>query len=277
MVETRRDSFYIYMNSSFNINEYPENQATSFTNLLKPTLTHACDYEVGLVNIIFQPDYRIIEKNDNKFSINFQFSGETKAGYPFTFSVYYTPQTDISAPDIETLIKHVNSDIYSFLIDERVELDVEYKNIFTYDQYKPRVVFNKIVLDVEYYNSYTVKWNVSSSMCKILGIDDIYNSFENSPLQLSKPEFPKAIPERLLIYSDIVETTNYGGSSVNLLDVIPAKPGIYSKNSTFPVYKRVNMRSVDAVSIVIRNEKGEEVPFVDSTNITIVLHFKRMI
>ena len=120
MVETRRDSFYIYMNSAFNINEYPENLATSFTNLLKPTLTHACDYEVGLVNIIFQPDYLIIQKNDKKFSIDFQFSGETKAGYPFIFSTYYTPQTDISASDIETLIKHINADIYSFLINEHV-------------------------------------------------------------------------------------------------------------------------------------------------------------
>ena len=60
-MNAHRDSFYTYLNSKFNKDEFPNNKGTAFTNLLKPSLAHANKYEVGLVNIMFNPNFYVIK------------------------------------------------------------------------------------------------------------------------------------------------------------------------------------------------------------------------
>ena len=134
-MNTRRDSFYVYLNSKFNLKEYPNNNATSFTNNLKPTLTHASEYEVGLVNIMFKPEYYVIRKNDDTYFINLHFNYETVEGNVGGFFIKYMPENNITASNIYELIQYLNNDIYSFLLRQKLNLN-NIEQIFRYRQFR---------------------------------------------------------------------------------------------------------------------------------------------
>ena len=79
--------------------------------------------------------------------------------------------------------------------------------------------------------------------------------------------------ECLYIYTHIITPTSFGGENVHLLDIIPIKQ-IYSKNGQFTTYKNVSVSSLENISILIRDEDGNAIPFISDVSVTAILHFK---
>ena len=77
------------------------------------------------------------------------------------------------------------------------------------------------------------------------------------------------------VYTDIIEPSYFGEQTVHLLDVIPLQ-NVFSKNGTLTMYKRVNRRILDSISIKITDENGVSIPFTDRVQVLIVLHFRRV-
>ena len=79
----------------------------------------------------------------------------------------------------------------------------------------------------------------------------------------------------LHIYTDIIEPSYLGGQTVHLLDVIPMKKS-FSKTGTLTMYKQLNTTIIDSISIKITDVNGDAVSFTNHVQVTIVLHFKRI-
>ena len=227
-METHRDSFYVYLNSKFNREEHLNNTGTSFTNIVKPSIPHANNYEVGLVNIMFNPNFYVIGKGDESFYIHFRVTYIKSNGNLGGLSIRYIPTVNIKSNNIHELIQYLNNDIVSFLLYQQIPI-INTNQIFKYSPFKPYVEYNKLVLDETIYTSCKVSMDLSDKMSEILGIKE--KSFDEKPTLFQAPKFPKTT-ERLLIYTDIIEATYYGNLSVSLLDMIPMK-NIYLKNQHF--------------------------------------------
>ena len=81
--------------------------------------------------------------------------------------------------------------------------------------------------------------------------------------------------ECLYIYTDIITLTSFGGKNVHILDIIPMKP-MYSKSGQPTMYKNISISSIENISILIKDENGDSIPFTSNVNVTAILHFKKI-
>ena len=66
-----------------------------------------------------------------------------------------------------------------------------------------------------------------------------------------------------------------GDTQANLLRIVPVKEGrIVSEEFSIPLYFRLSRSNFNTVSILIRDDNGNKVPFEDAT-VQVTLHFDR--
>ena len=270
MMETR-DSFFVYLNSTFNKNEFPNNKFSGFTNVIKPTISLDSDYEVSIENLIFNPSLYMIPKHDRNYLIQIGISYEKEDGRRGGYTLNYTPENFINAENIYQLISHLNNDLVSFLVRNNV-IRKDQPYIFKLKESSSFIDFHELKLKT-LYNSTRITWNIAYKLSQILGIRE--NAFISKPNSLKPTCFPKKT-NCFHIYSDLVEPSNVGSQSIHLMDIYPL-PHMYTKQSTFSFSKRVNKRFIDQISIRITDEEGNNPPLVEDVSVLIVLHFKRTI
>ena len=268
------DEFYIHLYSDFNVAEYPQNRHNSFTNIIKPEITLDGDFEVGISNIIFQPNLYTIKKGDKAFGmwINVQFGTRELMGL-HGFTVKYVPTTDLSADNIHTLLKEIDKDLVSFLhrqsvIEKYQTSIIKYRRSLKFPTFEPLNLIN--LTNYKYSN---VQWNLSYEIADLLGVADPV--FNNQPEFYSTPKFPSR-SDFLNVYCDIVQPSYVGQQLVNILDVIPMSH-MYSKTVMMNLYKRVSQTRIQDISIKISDESGRDAFFSDTVKMYIILHFKRII
>ena len=264
------DDFYVYLTSNSNKTEYTSNIHNSFTNNVNPSLQLNGEFVVALENIIFNDDIIAINADDDIYRIRIEvifISTTVKNG--FGYAINYTPTKNIFGDNVSDIIHHLNEDLYDFLKKNRV-IHSSQKFIFKFDEKNKKLIFNEIkTVETEGFSS-ILKWNISDHISKILGIEKL---FENFPKEISRPiYFPLAM---LYIYTDIIEPSYLGGQTVHLLDVIPMKKS-FSKTGTLTMYKQLNTRIIDSISIKISDVNGVAISFTEHVQVTIVLHFKRI-
>ena len=267
----RSKDFYVYLNSANSNFEFPDNTNYAFTNSLCPNITLTDEYEVGLVNILFSPEFYTIKKGDPNYSIELFIDFTKDRYFRKILNLKYTPQKNINSATIPELIENIDKDFQSYLNSK----SIRYTNKTPIIQYNSSTLYvdvKDIKLDENIYPNSRVTWNIGSAMAELLGIQENYNT--NDVKVENKAKYPKSC-DSLLIYSDIIFPSSFSNQNVHLLDIVPMN-GVYSKNGSLTIYKKVNRNNIDDISISIKNENGENAYFCEHVKVLIILHFRRL-
>ena len=229
------NSFHIYLNSNENLNEFPENNPNEFTNILRPPINLIGEYEISLENIIFRPEFYLIQRFDESYSINIHVEYANSKGNISGFSLKYMPENDIQVTNMVELIKYFDRNFKEFLLRQSISFNTT-KPIFQYENADSFVKFNEIELDETEYTFYNINWRITPKLCTLFGFQS--ETFINTPIVTKPPKYPNVI-ETMMIYCDIITPTNYANQNIHLLDIIPME-NMFSKNSTMMIYKTVN-------------------------------------
>ena len=266
------DSIYVYLSNLGNKIEYPKNTASSFTNLIKPPLRLSEDYSVGLKNIFFKQEFYSVKYNDSAYSIRisivYREGGNTKGGE----SVKYTPTTSFTSNDINHLVASINNDLRTFLVKNRF-ISPTQGAIFFVHQMSGFVIFdNLLILNPTNFptDDVVIKWEFSKQIADVLGVA---HGETTRPRAVKLPSLPGKL-SKAIVYTDIVKTSRHGIQEVSILDILPVS-NIYSKNSTDVIYKKLKMNYIDEISIIMKDEFNNLIPFTDDVNVTAILHFKK--
>ena len=275
------DDFYIYLSSEANKGEFKNNNPSSFTNIIRPTIQLQDSYDVGVENIIFSPKVKNIVKNDDRYKIDLSFlitNGDENHESLAKFT--YVPTKDIISQNLQDVVAFLNYDFKKFLLANEV-IEDSFAPIFAYDYIK-RIVrwtpvrwspnYNLFQLNSDSHTLYTANWKFSSLMCSVLGVLQPEQNV-HTPVCEVTPTIPNLI-EYIFLYSDIVRPSNFGGQTVNLLDIIPMKT-TYSKCGAKTLYKTISKLIIDGISMKLTDKNGDMIKFQDDVNIVIVLHFKK--
>ena len=111
----RASDFYVYLNSNDSEEKFPDNANYGFTNLLCPNITLSDEYEVGLVNIIFSPEFYTIRKCDPDYSIELFIKYTENVYFRRILVLKYTPQNNLNSTSIQELIENIDTDFKYFL------------------------------------------------------------------------------------------------------------------------------------------------------------------
>jgi hypothetical protein len=265
------DSFYIYLNSVFNINEFPQNALSHFTNIISPPIQLDGEFRVGLENIFFKDEFYTITENDSSFGIKFHARYRGKDRIVREKDILYKPTRNIQGDTIAQVISFLNNDVRNLLIRKKF-LSRNQDIIFRLKQ-SGKVDFKRIrMVDVDSsdISNATIQWNFGEKIASLLGVIDRQSI---SPRSYVNAKLPNPL-SKILIYSDIVQPSHMGKQIADILDILPIGK-TYSKNSASVIYKRARNRVIDTISISMRDEYGNSIPFIDGGSITLILHFKR--
>ena len=168
---------------------------------------------MSLAKIIFLKRIIRIKKGDRNIKISFSVSyyKTSGKGYHSSYDLVYTPQKDIVAKDIYTLIKYLDDDLRDFLRKYNI-ISKEQDYIFKFGKkdsivtYKPLTIIPKNNLIADYTQLFSRK------LSKLLGYEG--GDFVKSPELIYELE-------SIYVYSDIVEASCLGNQSVHLLDLLP--------------------------------------------------------
>lgn len=266
---TSEEEFVVYMHSSENLDQYPQNTPGAFSNSFQPSIHLSDEYEVGLQNIIYSPKFDAILKDDTDFSIRIftQFlnpDGSSYNGTGFT----YLPTQNILGENIHLAIRALNDDFLKILkVNRLVDKTQEY--VFKHNFRTNLVTFKDLIPPANSkYKKYKTKWIFSKDICRLLGCSENETFNPNFTLVPKLPEI-----EYLYIHSDIVSPSRIGSQQVHILDILPTK-NTEVKNSTSLIYKPVTCNNINTISIKITTDRGKIVPFQTSVTVIIVLHFR---
>ena len=267
-----QDDVIVYIQSHENEKEYPQNNASSYFNILKPGLHLREDCEVGLKNVIFEEKYDAIHAISSRFCIHLVLecivSWNTVPFIRLRFD--YIPTKNIACSDLKNCIEELDIDFRQSLVTKNF-IDKKHPPIIKFNASQQIVTITEISTPQDLTYSYKTRWRFSNEFCDLLGVDTAtngsYNSICNRPGRMIKPSI-------LYIYSNIVHASKIGHQNVNILDIIPVGSNVYTKNITSPVYKPVSSTTIDNVTITILDEHSDIAPFSKDVNITLILHFR---
>lgn len=263
------DDFFVYMRSSENYEEFPNNSATGFTNLIRPPLILDDEYEIALHSYYYRPSYYSIKAYDKSFFINFNVECINKDGGTLNwFSYKYSPRRNIIGTSIPDAINLLNADLKQELIINQV-IDESNEPILTYNTVENIVQMRQLKpLKSSEYKDYKIVYTFSDKMGILLGVGE--NETEN-PTFLKQPQLANV--DLLMVYSDIIAPSSIGDQRVNILDIIPST-NIIAKNTVGSIFKTIQKRVVSEISIKITNGLNQPINFTTDVDMFIVLHFR---
>ena len=290
------------MSSLANSDIYPENRAESFTNKLqKPIiLNNNLDYEVALAEVFVPKEVYGLKKMEVESSLEIHVttteeiitvSGDVGRQLTTKLAYTYTPEKNIIATNTMFLISSMNNDILYDISLKKGDFDLkEYIHAsgpFFYDASSNRVCLNlvkgPICSDERPICFVSVK--MGRRMAALLGFEakkeyQIFYShkdFENfSHIGHTFGDHPpnsNSGIEYIIINSDIVERSPFGGQSVNVLDII-SHDSIKTHSYHTMLFYKLNTKILSSISIKIVDQNGIDVPFKDFTSSICVLRIR---
>ena len=76
----------------------------------------------------------------------------------------------------------------------------------------------------------------------------------------------------IFVYCNIVKQSRTGSQNTNLLEIVPVNAK--SKKNSLTIYKEVSQYEIHYIEILLKDEFGENIAFLDNTFVAIDLHFK---
>ena len=102
----------------------------------------------------------------------------------------------------------------------------------------------------------------------------IYNQQQEPDIhKSSKPPSPRCGVDYIYLYTDIIQPSNFGGQLVNILDCFSLQNG-GNKGIHNSIYKPLNTNILDQISIIVRDQKGRPIRFVEDSTIMCVIHVR---
>ena len=261
---------YIYLSSRGNLKEFPTNKNNAFTNIISPSIPTQGSFEVSLANIIFPRDIILINQGDPLYKIDvvanyFNKSHPPDSTFVHGYKVSYKPQVDMISDNIYDLIKEFNNDLVDFLKRNKV-LDDRQKFIFKYRRGDPVVAYHGLDIRAEIGLESEYSITLSEKLLKMLG-------YVNG-LLVEKPSLPHQV-QSINVYSDIIHPSNLGSQSIHILDILPA-PSMFSKTTVLNSYKRLCVSNITRVSLKLTDQDGNPIPFLNSADVTAILHLREV-
>lgn len=240
-------SLYVTLPSNVIEAEFPDNSNSKYTvRLTKPLVFAAAEWEVGLAELHFPNKWENVTVGE----ITIIDSGEK--------TVIHLTQG--SYKSLEQLLVE---------IARRLNVNNYDKTVYVYeDEVKNRVML--MILDDETSVSF------SRDLAIMLGgrANKLYG--EGVTTFRRRPDIDQGL-HSLYIYSDVAETRPVGNTMAALLRVVPFKNHQTATHAEFRnvQYIPVANTRTDLVSVLIRRDDGEPVPFEDG-KVVATLHFRKI-
>lgn len=272
-VKMAEDEFFVYLNSQENPNEYPTNTPSSFSNKIRPVIELKDDYEVALHSYYFPPRYYHIKGHDKRYYIRifvkcFDENNISQSAFRYD----YIPGSNITGDDLSQCIKAFDKDFKAELTVNQV-IDFPDDQLISYDPVQNRVTMKTITPPkASTWARYDVQFSFSTLMAKFLGVDPTRKEpFHDIPVFINPPSITKI--DIIWVYTDIVRESHVGNQKINILSVIPIQD-VIAKNTVGSIFKQCNKNVISDISIKLTTSDGINVPFVNSVNMFLILHFR---
>lgn len=273
-------NFYMTLLSNSSLDYYPENRTNSFTVQLPRYMYLEGQWEVALVEIQYPYTFSNVEPGQNEIQIEtMEITNEfiewyedrqNQPSHTFKSEMHKFTITDGFYANIKDIIDAVNGAIAGA---------TNQPTFFNYDQSAHRIAAANDAVGIGR------KWIETCKLSPRLGLQLGYPP--DLPIQCKGQYAPHVvntgviIPDKMLIYCDILEPQLFGDSWGRVLRVINTNPSndlpyfAQACSVTFntPHYTLLQKRHFESVAIDIRDIEGSLMPFQYGT-LNVKLHFR---
>ena len=276
----------LYLTNSGSLNFYPENKSGHFINRL-PTpiiLDNNTEYEVGLISILYPDQYYAILANDSNFNIIITTYQKTIPKTIYEIEI----KNNILAGDMDKLVSFINDQLFQYLepyFSREIfpHIIPESKKIFVWNNIENRVEIHTKIGDPSLNitkDIITISLTMKQGLSQIFGFYSNvgYTIYSNKDAVLnihksSIPPSPRCGVDYIYLYTDIIQPSYFGGQLVNILDCFTLQNG-GNKSINNSIYKPLNTTFIDQISIIIKDQKGRSIHFIEDSTLMCVIHIR---
>ena len=284
--------FTINLVSNASMATYPNNTLSQFTTLLPNQLTLTGFWEVALAEISWPSTIQNITQGQFKFKLEPQEGSDYRAVPKRSSNLVsmYTPIPTIAMPITE---KHerikpgMSTSVDQILqsICKRVLKNDDGKWPITWKVDEPSQIL-KVYTEVS--NPICSFLEVTSSdLVNVLGLQTIIDRQNTTSKNKTIGQFPIDLSggcNTIFLYCDLVQNEIVGDTQAALLRAIPLnepkKHGVYARQQNYQTFsnlqwRRVGKTSIESITISLRNESGQLIPFLSRGRTNLTLHFRK--
>ena len=273
-------NFYMTLLSNSSMDYYPENRTSSFTVQLPRYMYLDGLWEVALTEIQYPYTFSNVEEDQTE--INLQTIDITDE-----FIEWWSNTEDRTTPPFEKkwsthyITPGYYSDIKDIVaeINDTIAVETTQPMFFAYNERAHRVKSENNVIEV------SRKWIHTCKLSPRLGLQ---LGFQPNKAILGRGLHAQhvvnsgVIPDKMLIYCDILEPQLFGDSWGKVLRLINTNAGnnqpyfgqACSVNFNVPQYTPVQQKHFESITIDIKDIEAKLMPFAYGT-LTVKLHFRR--
>ena len=284
--------FYIYLTSRSCINIFPKNTSSKFTNRIFPQIIfeNIQEWEVGLTSLIlpfkkdqiqFSKDIKYEIKIKIKFYEKITFDNEKIQVYDLERLISFTPTelVNLSSKRIFNIfIKKIASEIN--IKDNLLEiffLSYEKDYLFIQSHFYNKPLHDDLkdllYLEIEFNEHAKNLFGFDNNTFILYDVQE--ESLTNKYIGNKKINLNIYHPNFILVYADIVTTTQYGSQQISLLDVLPFGDSYSNDRKNNAVsYKGLSSRIITDISIIV-TDPNHDILNIYSEDSVICLHFRK--
>lgn len=292
------DNFFITLMSNSSLSIFPDNTTTSFTISLPQKITLPGKWEVGVAEIHYNYNFFNVTEGNNRIWITSSMFKPDLTEYDTVLREYNSEnegenddESGISTEEEGN--KSVNdsritkcceippgfyNNMYELIetINEEIKPVLETSsNLFIFHKTNNRCELNTDVINEKIPEIIKLegRLNIQLGFIPCKNVLDAKISEHCCNIQFG-------IPDRMLIYTDIIEPTFIGHEKAYVIRIVSTQPkGLTFGDTCYTSYERmdyisVEKREFDAISIDIREPSGNFMPFLYGV-FTIKLHFRK--
>ena len=279
------EEYTVYLTSMGCMDVYPANSPCRFINRLSTPiiLSNDCEYEVGLVSVMYPIQYYAILSNDDEFRIFFHTMYHNSNDEEVIHEYTYNPNINVIAGDMQKLVTVLNDDLIRELkiyFGDRIAKFIKRSRLFRWDDTQKKIALQYVKGDsFKKGEVQTIHIGFSGKAASLLGFRSdteyiIYGKNKaNGSVSFTFPSENCGV-DYLYIYSDIIHPSPFAGRLVNILDCFHVDNG-RNKGMHNTLYKTINTKILDQISIIITDQNGRKINFSENSSVTCVLHIRR--
>ena len=287
----------IVLSSLANLDLHPSNSAGSFTNILQHpiSLNPNKEYEVALMDVFLPREIYPIKAFDKDCTLSISVYHVYDEYYRYCI---YQPKKGLMTGDIPFIVNSINEDItreIQIIDDAYIAQGKEHlvlkkyihpSGMFYYDEELNRITLN-LMKGPKCNTICSIKVSFSDRLGSLLGYDgntnyQIYNADEELDRIITLGRFITPHPpnetaglDYIIINSDIVSRTPFGGQLVNVLDIISFDPN-KTRSYRGLVYYKLEKKEISDISIKLSDQNGGNIAFRSRTSSICVLHIREV-
>lgn len=266
--------------SNSSMNAYPDNKTSSFTVQLPRYMYLSSGWEVSLAEIQYPYTFTNVEHDQTEIQI------ETMEITQEFYDWYSTRKNDYEIPPFESIWTTLRitpgfySDVKDIIdsVNDAVSAHTQQEYYFVYDEkaHSVRCVNDVVNLGCRWVN----ECKLSPRLALQLGFRP--NEIINAGYAPHAANGGVIIPDKMLIYCDILEPQIIGDTWGKVLRIVSTNAGINkpyfgqscSTNCNPPQYIPVQVQNFDTIHIDIKDIENRLLPFNYGT-LTLKLHFRK--